>query len=253
MRVMLNRHPHIAAGPEGKLLDRTSFVEFHEFLEREWLERDLVKYEFDRRELDEAIAAFIDNFFTRYRLRMGKPRWAEKTPGNIRRIDYLFRLFPHAQFIHMIRDPRDVYCSLVEKKKSDPKFESWTVTKMANRWVECIEAGIPWRLHADRYLEVKYEDLMTDPENTMHAVLRFLHEPWDACVLDSSAEPVRPNATSNTHRPLFSASVARWRHELSEEDLRFIEETTGPWMHHSGYQMVTTPSTRSVLQHVLGS
>jgi hypothetical protein len=240
MRVMLNRHPSIAAGPEGKLLDRTSFVEFHRYLEETWLPDDLAKYGYGRQELDQAIAAFIDSFFTRYRLRAGKRRWAEKTPGNIRRIDYLFRLFPRSQFIHMIRDPRDVYCSILAKREKDPKFASWTVQKMATRWVECIESGLPWRQEPERYLEVRYEDLITDPKRTMGGVLAFLHEPWNERVLDSSNEPHRPSATSNTHRPLFSSSVERWRRELQPADLEYIETTTGVWMHQLGYEPTRT-------------
>ena len=101
---MLNRHPRIACGPEGKLLKRTSFRELHGDLESRWLPRMATKYGIGAAELDHAMAAFIDNFFTRYQLRQGKQRWAEKTPGNIFHIDYLFRLFPRAQFLHMLRD-----------------------------------------------------------------------------------------------------------------------------------------------------
>jgi sulfotransferase family protein len=235
MRVMLNRHPRIACGPEGKLLRRTSFRELHRDLESAWLPTMARKYGIGTAELDHAMAAFIDNFFTRHQLRQGKLRWAEKTPGNIFHIDYLFRLFPRAQFLHMIRDPRDVYCSVVQKMRSDPEFEPLTAEQTANRWVMAVECGRAWRAHEDRYLEVRYEDLVREPGPSMANVLRFLGEPWDAGVLDPANDGQRASATSNTHRPIFATSIGRWQRELAATDIREIEAIAGGLMWEMGY------------------
>jgi hypothetical protein len=242
MGVMLNRHPRIACGPEGKLLKRTSFRAFHRHLEETWIPTKLHKYDFGVPALDRAMAAFVDNFFTRYQLRQGKQRWAEKTPGNIDHIDYLFRLFPHAQFIHMIRDPRDVYCSVVEKMCNDPRFDALTVEQTAQRWVEGIEKGLTWRAKRARYLEVRYEELVHEPVATMREVLQFLGEPWDDGVFNPEHDAHRASATSNTHRPIFSTSVGRWRRELSAEDLRQIEAIAGGLMRQIGYEPSTQPT-----------
>ena len=51
----------------------------------------------------------------------GKPRWAEKTPGNIAHIDRIWKAWPDAQIVHIIRDPRDIFASLVEAKKWDTR------------------------------------------------------------------------------------------------------------------------------------
>ena len=244
MRVMLNRHPRIACGPEGKLLKRTSFRELHGDLESRWLPRMATKYGIGAAELDHAMAAFIDNFFTRYQLRQGKQRWAEKTPGNIFHIDYLFRLFPRAQFLHMLRDPRDVYCSVVEKMRADPEFESLTAEQTADRWVAAIDCGRLWRGHSDRYLEVRYEDLVREPASRMATVLQFLGEPWDAGVLDPTNDAQRASASSNTHRPIFATSIGRWRRELASTDLQQIEAIAGADMAELGY----TPAAASSLE-----
>ncbi len=235
MRVILDRHPRIACGPEGKLLKRTSFREFHGDLESRWLPTMATKYGIGAAELDHAMAAFIDHFFTRYQLRQGKQRWAEKTPGNIFHIDYLFRLFPRAQFLHMVRDPRDVYCSVVEKMHADPAFEPLTAEQTASRWVAAVERGRAWRSQPDRYLEVRYEDLVREPAPSMATVLQFLGEPWAPGVLDSTNDAQRASATSNTHRPIFATSIGRWRHELADTDLREIEGIAGPAMAELGY------------------
>ncbi|WP_449066856.1 sulfotransferase, partial [Planomonospora algeriensis] len=42
-----------------------------------------------------------------YAARFGKPRWGDKRPSYFKSVDVLLRLFPDAQFVHLIRDGRD--------------------------------------------------------------------------------------------------------------------------------------------------
>lgn len=205
MRVMLNRHPHIACGPEGQLLDRTSFRDFHRYLEENWIPH-LRGYGLDERDIDRGVAAFIDEFFGRYAADRGKRRWAEKTPKNILHIEYLFRLFPEARFIHMIRDPRDVYCSVVAKAHTTtPRWLGVTAEDTARGWVRRVATGLNWR-GDQRYLEVRYEDLVSYPREVMAHVLLFLMEPWDERILE--AEPtVNGGEVRNVDRQVFGTSV----------------------------------------------
>src|SRR4051794_14011535 len=57
--------------------------------------------------------AFLSGLMSEVAQRQGKPRWAEKTPGNIAHADRIWKAWPDAQIIHIIRDPRDVFASLV--------------------------------------------------------------------------------------------------------------------------------------------
>src|SRR5438552_3083662 len=91
LRVLLNRHSRIACGPESTFPQDTEFIAWHERLADEWSERARA-HGLGREVIDQSVAALIDNLFTRYQEHEGKLRWAEKTPTNIRRIDYLFRL-----------------------------------------------------------------------------------------------------------------------------------------------------------------
>ena len=235
MRVLLNRHPAIACGPESQLLERTSFLAFHRFLEETYLPQ-LRQYGLAPAEIDRGVAAFINNFLMRYAARRGKPRWAEKTPKNIVRITYLFRLFPDAQFVHMVRDPRDVYCSVREKARtSAPHWSSDTPKKVAHSWVQFVESGLAWRSHSTRYLEVRYEDLACDPETAMRGVLTFLGEPWHDSVLEPNDQLATDSPLTNVNRAVFTTSVGRWRRELKAEDVYVIEAIAGACMRDLGY------------------
>lgn len=205
----------------------------------------LGRYGFGPQELDAGMAAFIDAFFTRYQLQRGKQRWADKTTKNVLRIGYLLRLFPRAQFIHMVRDPRDAHCSVRTKAETKtPHWRKFTAEHTAQLWVERIESGLRWRADSERYIEVRYEDLVQDPETTMRKVLQYLGEVWDDAVL-------APNGRTDTvhksaGRPIVATSVGRWRTDLSDSDLLRIEGIAGSLMADLGYMPETTSSSRMV-------
>lgn len=234
MRVMLHRHPHIACGPESQLLEQTGFMQFHQYMSTTWAP-SLELFGLDGRDLDGAMAAFMDDFLSRYAAQRGKKRWGEKTPKNILRIDYLFRLFPNARFIHMIRDPRDVHCSVKEKAQTTTaRWSDITADATARGWVKSIGRGIPWRDDFQRYLEVRYEDLTRDAAGVMRCVLEFLDEPWSDAVLKArAANPLF--ARGNVNQQVFTTSVERWRQDLSNNEIDAIEAIAGPHMQELGY------------------
>jgi hypothetical protein len=238
MRVMLHRHPAIACGPESQLLERTQFMAFHQYLIDQWMPI-IERMDLDQHDVDHAAATFLDDFFSRFAAQRGKPRWGEKTPKNIFRIDYLFRLFPQAKFVHMIRDPRDIHCSVVEKARTTTK--RWSVItpeRTAKRWMSIIQHGRPWRCAEDRYLEVRYEDLTDEPVRTMQGVLNFLGETWSDAVIQGRS-PSPSTADENVNRTIFRTSVGRWTRDLAEHDRHVIESIAGTVMRESGYEVAT--------------
>lgn len=238
-RVLLNRHPHIACGPETKFVQDPGFVDWHNRLAEQWSER-VERYGFGPEAVDRAVAALVDNLFTRYQLREGKQRWAEKTPTNILRIDYLFRLFPHAQFIHVIRDPRDTYCSIRQRAVSDkPEWAKFRPRRAARDWCAAILAGKLFRPCTDCYMEVPYERLVGEPASVMKQVLDFLQEPWDPNILNPDADNDEARSDAQVRRDgIDSASVGRWRTELTIDEVTNVQRVAGELMIELGYQPV---------------
>jgi hypothetical protein len=122
------------------------------------------------------VGAFLTTLFDDHARREGKSRWAEKTPGNIIHAARLFQLWPHATLIHIVRDPRDVLASLRQAKKwDDPDY-------FADMWCKFLGAAEkakqdpPWR--QSQFLEIRYEDLVVDPETVMRGVIDFVGETW---------------------------------------------------------------------------
>ncbi len=230
MRRLLHLHPHISCGPESNLFRDKELIRIHKYLRTTWLAGLDPRYNVDVAIVDRVMASLINAVLMPYCQSHNKQRWAEKTPKNIYFLETLFTLFPRAKFVHMIRDPRDVYCSVRTKASgTTPRWASITPERSAQDWMRRISCGLAWRDRPDRYLEVRYETLVEQPEATLRNLLGFLGEPWAPEMLEGIA--------------IYGTSVSRWRRDLSKSDVGEIEAVAGPLMADLGF----TLSTASVL------
>ncbi len=243
LRVMLDSHRNVCCGPESELF-------LPKLIRPQRLARyfDVPPAEFER--LYRGVASrgeFIDLFFASYCHRTDKRRWGEKTPRNVTRLQYIFTLFPRARFINVIRDGRDVVCSLrthprykVIDGRLVPANTRKPLEECITRWVHDVEASRPFWTDP-RYMEVRYEDLVDDPGATLRRLLRFIDEPWDERMLryhevDSNSRdvtkfPQNPEAT----RPLTPDSIGRWQWELSAKELATFRRLAGSLLAELGY------------------
>lgn len=201
LRRLLDRHPDICAGAETKLFVPAAF-------NLAWLAES---YAVPRDELEAmrgaaaSQASFIDAFAARVCAATGRARWAEKTPQNIRYLDWILDRFPEASVIHVIRDGRDVVCSMREHpdwRWVDGAWRKVLVSRplawYAERWVEDTAAGMA-RRQDGRYLEVRYEDLVADPAVALRAICEHVGVPADALWLAEVA--TRHDAERGAGRP----------------------------------------------------
>src|SRR5689334_678348 len=114
--------------------------------------------------------------FDKLTIAAGKSRWVEKTPANVFYLDRLFRNLPDLKVIIMVRDGRDVACSMRIRFEDTMGGREKAFAHGVARWVDENER---WLAHKNdaRLLMVKYEDLIKAFEPTMRAVAEFLGEP----------------------------------------------------------------------------
>jgi Sulfotransferase family len=160
----------------------------------------------------------------------GKRRWAEKSPQNV----YAFRAFldayPHGRVVYLVRDGRDVVCSLLRKR--------WGGFKQALAfWLMDTAICETFRDHP-RVHRVRYEDLVTHPRDTVMKVQDFLGlSPEAEQMLNfhtASARAASADASSagqpTWHRtptqPVGSEGVGVWREVLSPEQLACMSAAT---------------------------
>ena len=81
-----------------------------------------------------------------------------------------------------------------------------------------------------QYLEVRYEDLVTSPEETTREIFAHLEEPWVPDVLEFHARE-----TEHYQRPISDASVGKWRNELTTEQKSVVKDVSGDLLIELGY------------------
>ncbi len=169
----------------------------------------------------------------------GKARYGDKSPGYVTRMGLLAGLFREAKFVHIVRDVRSVALSLVEMPR---EWGTRTVPEGAARWRHRVGRGRVevLALGPDRYLGVRYEDLVTEPERELRGILEFLLLPWEDAVpaTPSGACPASPRTTRDIHGNVGRAPTTTrdWREQISSEDLEVVEAIAGDLLPEMGYE-----------------
>jgi len=173
LRLILDSHPNISSGPETNFLPCMK----EPLVDENW--RRIKNFGFDKSYWHNKVAEYFSSFQMEYARKRGKKRWAEKSPLYTLHLDFINTLFPNCQIIHIIRDGRDVVASFRKR------WDYIRAIKGVKTWQKHVKLARDFgrTISTDRYIELRYEDLVMQPENTMQILLEFLHEPWDPGIL----------------------------------------------------------------------
>jgi len=199
-------------------------------------------------EPDEAAARRIRRILTVTRrvAFVGSRRAVEQTPETAFVSRAAALAFPEARFVHIVRDGRDVACSLLERGwlsagrgggddaglpyGAEARFwveperrQEFSAASNARRaaWAWCRYVSAARVAPAERLFELRYETLTADPDGTARELAAFLDAPV--------------NALAQALRGARDTSVGRWSRELSEADLAEVEEECGGLLRDLGY------------------
>jgi hypothetical protein len=182
-----------------------------------------------------------------YRIRTrgsGATRWGDKTPSYVLYLPVLGAILPNAQFIHVIRDGRDVTLSAHKKWGA----HRWYMDHyyLLRNWVMHVEHGraASRDLGADRYLEIRYEALVAETESVLARVCAFLGEDLHPAMLDHTAlarHQIGPGGHVEVRQPISAASVGRWKTEMSEFYCKVADHVAGPTLSSLGYGLSGLP------------
>jgi Sulfotransferase family len=172
-------------------------------------------------------------------------RGVEQTPETSFVLAGALSAFPSATAVHVVRDGRDVVCSLLERGwlsakrggESDdaklsygvhPRF--WVEPERRDEFVQASDArraAWAWRSYVtaarampERTVAVRYEEMVADPSATTPL----------AHALGVGVDELRASFSSAR-----SNSVGRWRHDLTPEQLADVEDEAGPLLAELGY------------------
>ncbi len=273
LRAMFDTHPELAVPDETHFIvplgrQRRHFESPQRFLVDKFLAEMLPRPGFVklglsadvlRRSLEDVppvnYPQAVRRIFQLYARQQGKTRFADKTPMHVHNIGYLARLFPESKFIHLIRDGRDVTLSYL-----DVAWNSDQLGHHALAWKRAVRAGriAGRRLGPDRYQEVRYEELIDQPEQTLRALSCFIHLPYDPVMLryfERADELVAPMAHPEARQGLYkppTKGVRDWRQQMSDQDIQLFEALAGDLLDHLGYERSSSNLTSSVKTRATG-
>jgi len=243
LRVVLDSHPNIACGPELKVTPSICGLWF-DF--NTAFHPALVEYGLTREDISRVTGDFILALLAKYRASSGKPRSAEKSPNNVYYFEHLHMIFPDSPLVHVLRDGRDVVCSLltmdwVDSRTGKPIDYTRDARKAAEYWVSAVRAGreAGRKIGTRHYHELKYEEVVARPEAALRSLFEFLGEPWDEAVLRFHANTARALANESSaaqvSKPLYTTAAGRWLHDLKPADKAAVKAVAGDLLIELGY------------------
>lgn len=259
---MLDNHPELTVANDTHFITRAAKRELRRsanpVLTPELVDKVLAYHRFRRMGLDgeqarsAAVGAqtyreFVARLYALRAARAGKRLSGEKTPDFCRRIPTLHALVPGARFVHILRDGRSTALSALSwagPMKGPGRWSLWTSDALA-----CCALWWQWQagsgvqggraIGRDHYHELRYEDLVAHPEETLAGVAGFLG-------IENSPRMARFHEGKTRANPDLSAKSAwlppttglrDWRRDLDREDQAVFDLLAGDLLKKLGYEL----------------
>jgi hypothetical protein len=163
----------------------------------------------------------------------GKTRIGSKYPIFGWHLDLINRLFPTCRVVHVIRDGRD--CALSQKHMV---WGHQNIYASALHWRNYLhKARRDGSAMAGRYFEIRYEDLLSDPEQSMAALEQFI---------TGTIGPVTQRFVANS-KQLRREKIAAWRRDMQPASQALFEGVAGDALEQAGYPLTGNVHRASIL------
>lgn len=261
LRELLNRHPRIAIpdaeteflpwlvafiAKEGDIADRGRFDRLYRRLSRQ----SFFRYRAEKGRSVSADAWYrachrfdaAGLFETLIRLDVDAPRasnriWGDKSPSYIDDVALLGRMYPQARVIHIVRDVRD-YCHSVN--------HAWgkDMRRAASRWATgVLAARRAGTTLGSRYMEVRFEALLRNPEATLSTTCAFIGVDFQPGMLKLE-RPVEDLGQARGAQHIVADNQGKFAQRMDETTLADVEQIAAEAMRAFGY-VATLPARAS--------
>ncbi len=175
---------------------------------------------------ERSYSGVIDAIFRQYAAHNGMQRWGDKTPEYVLHLPALDRLFPDAQYVHLVRDGRDVALS-----NFGVFFGAKNEVVAAADWAhyDDLAAQFAATVSPDRFFEAKYEELMQDPVALFARLSEFFG------ITDESSE-LQSYIAAHLPAEIHSGNFNKWKSGLTADQQRRFERVAGQHLSRHGYE-----------------
>jgi len=174
-------------------------------------------------------AAVLRCFYEAAAESAGATRWGDDTPSYLKRVRRIQRALTEARFVHVVRDGRDTLAA------RPAEITTGAAIATGQRWSKKVRTPRVQAHLIDHLLEVRYEELVADPEPVLRRVCDFVELTYEPGMADP---PDRERIEAEL------GPVGGWRERLAPEQLAAFEEVAGSMLDELGYRSGTASAVR---------
>lgn len=176
----------------------------------------------------------------------GKSIWGEYAPMSWRSVPDFLNMFPHGKVFHIYRDLRGVLASWAKMSFMPDHL----YLNIIFNWIDSINHVSRFQAEFPRanYFALKFENIHTKPEQTVHEICEFLEVPFEAQLLQPErwsemfdARYVEANVSSHDAKRYYGFNpklIDNWRHSLEPWQLALCESLAEPQLESNSYDLV---------------
>jgi hypothetical protein len=180
----------------------------------------------------------------------GAARWAENSPEAMLYLPLIKELIPDALILHIIRDGRDVATSLGKLRyvRPFPWEKLYSVVGCGIYWEWILQQGREFgRTLGGDYMEVRFERLLAQPQETLDRIGGFIHQSLDYATIQrvGYGSVSKPNTSFRSQAPKDGFNpVGRWRSSFTPHELLLFERLVGATLTELGYPLATAAAAQ---------
>ena len=259
---MLSSHPDICSSPETHYFSRYTKkyprlargIESADVMDFNTIVQDIGSelFGFSSGELQELCRRYADlrenirsgllaHLFDIYCTKSNRSICCEKTPMHVKYVDVIVKEIRRSCVVCIHRDPRDVWLSV----RNTP-WHTGNALYHAIFWRHVAYLSEKWaRMFPERYLEIRFEDLLAEPRTVLERVCRFVQVSFDTDMLqwylrgESTFSTATEPWKSNAKRPLDAARALNWKKRMSPEESALFEAVDGKQMRRLHYDITS--------------
>lgn len=144
----------------------------------------------------------------------GKPVYTDKMPPNFLNVSYIARALPQARILHMVRGPMDTCFSNLKEWFAGAYPHSYDQEEMADHFGRYRALMAHWRAqYPELILDVRYDELVTEPEKVLREVLEFCGLPWHEgmAAIETRTGTVNTASAAQVREPIHQRFLDQWR------------------------------------------
>jgi hypothetical protein len=231
LRYILDAHERLACPPETKFVaGLEAFLDYPQVL------RALSTLGLGEEAIYTRLGEFVDSILSEYAVRRGKKRWVDKTPNYYRLTPLIDRMFRGSVlYVVMVRNPLDCIASLETFLSLVPYHEDPDIARLAHEHGKGRYAWARYWCHVydrirfaiqqspERFMLIKYEDLVSETEQVVRRLLDFLGERYSDGLIkrafseshDHGYQDMKITMTKRVHAKSVGRSVVWPKTEMS--------------------------------------